>query len=480
MLSRVDAGSALAAKQRRMTRSLACVLLAGPVPALVWLALPHRAGADELGMLVVCAAAWLSGAALLAWPARLASEWALGGLMACATVLISVGIYFTGVPDSAFVLLFLWAAPYSFFFFTGRHAALQTAWFAACYAAVLTVHEDARGVTVVEFRGEEPALWLLAVGTVVVVGLLVRQLAAWMQTDEARFRRGFEESHIGMALVSTDLRYLEVNDAMCEILGRSRKALVGSRVDDHGHPDDIRPSYNAVLDGITRDGGRPRFEKRYIRPDGTMVPARVNVSLVRSPSGRGLYFFTLVEDITERRRDEEAHARRTRRLDAVAVVSQAALTAAATDTLIREAVAAVSDALDAESCSVLRLVPGTETLAPVASHGWSDVGFPPPPWARDALHAERAIHFTEPAPQLGFSVMGFPDEEPGAGIAVAIRGTEGPFGVLIVHSRRARRFDEDDLLFIEAVARVLSTAVQRQGGTTGAGGAGAAAEPYCC
>jgi PAS domain S-box-containing protein len=301
------------------------------------------------------------------------------------------------------------------------------------------------------------------------VGLLVRQLAAWMQSDEARFRRGFEESHIGMALVSTDLRYLEVNDAMCEILGRSRKALVGSRVDDHGHPDDIRPSYNAVLDGISRDGGRSRFEKRYIRPDGTMVPARVNVSLVRSPSGRGLYFFTLVEDITERRHDEEALARRTRRLDAVAVVSQAALTATATDTLIREAVAAVSDALDAESSSVLRLVPGTETLAPVASHGWSDSGIPPPQWMRDALHAERAIHFAVPAPQIGFSVVGFPDEEPGAGIAVAIRGTEGPFGVLIVHSRRARPFDEDDLLFIEAVARVLATAVQRQAGA-GAGG----------
>jgi GAF domain-containing protein len=116
----------------------------------------------------------------------------------------------------------------------------------------------------------------------------------------------------------------------------------------------------------------------------------------------------------------------------------------------------------------------------VASHGWSDVGLPPPRWARDALHAERAIHFTEPASQLGFTVMGFSDEEPGAGIAVAIRGTEGPFGVLIVYSRRARPFDEDDLLFTEAVARVLSTAVQRQVGPARAGGAGAAAEPYCC
>jgi PAS domain S-box-containing protein len=474
MPAAVDSGSALAAKQRRMTTSLAYVLLAGPVPALVWLALPHRANADELGMLVVCAMAWLGGAALLAWPARLASEWALGGLMACATVLISVGIYFTGMPDSAFVLLFLWAAPYSFFFFTGRHAALQTAWFAACYVAVLTVHEDARGVTVVEFRGEEPALWLLAVGTVVVVGLLVRQLAAWMQSDEARFRRGFEDSHLGMALIATDLRYLDVNDAMCTMLGRSRKALIGSRVDDHGHPDDIKPSYDAVLAGITQEGGRPRFEKRYLRPDGTTVPARVNVTLIRSPAGRGLYYFTVAEDITERRSSEEALARRTRRLDAVALVSQAALTAGTTETLMHDAVAAVAEALAAETCSILRLVPGTEDLVPVASHGWSDARFSPASWASDTLRADGAIRLSAGAPHMGVSLTGFPGDEPSpGGIAVAIRGPEGPFGVMTVQGRGRRAFDEDDMVFTEAVARILGIAVQRQAGA-------GAAEPHCC
>jgi PAS domain S-box-containing protein len=456
----IDAGSALQNKQRRMTQALALMLIAGPVPALVWLALPHRASADELAMVSLCVLAWAAGAALLAWPAKLAGDRALGLLLAGATVLISLGIHFTGDSESAFVLLFLWATPYSWFFFTARHAALQTVWFALCYGAVLMLDIDA-GVAVSLHAGrEEPALWLTAVSTVAVVGLLVRRLAGWLHSDETRFRRGFEESHLGMALVSTDLRYLEVNDALCDILGRGRAAIVGSRVDDHGHPDDIRPSYQAVLAGLEEDGGRSRFEKRYMRPDGTVVPARLNVTLIRSPTGQGLYYYTVVENISERRRAEAAAARRSRCHEALAAVSQAALVAGDLDGVVNAALGAVEYALDAPSSSVLHLVPGTEELVIVAARGRGDAATAAEQrsWGLQALRSTRAVVVDAPLPDAGGPVR---FGSGACGVAVGIHGTVPSYGVLTVSSYRSEALGADDVPFLEAVAGVLGTVAAR-------------------
>ncbi len=47
------------------------------------------------------------------------------------------------------------------------------------------------------------------------------------------------------------------------------------------------------------------------------------------------------------------------------------------------------------------------------------------------------------------------------GMNAVIEGPERPFGVLSAHSERPRRFTEDDVNFLVAVANVLSAAVER-------------------
>ena len=48
----------------------------------------------------------------------------------------------------------------------------------------------------------------------------------------------FEEAAVGMAFISLDSRFLRVNRALCELLGRPREELEGLACADITHPDD--------------------------------------------------------------------------------------------------------------------------------------------------------------------------------------------------------------------------------------------------
>ena len=50
-----------------------------------------------------------------------------------------------------------------------------------------------------------------------------------------------------------------------------------------------------------------------------------------------------------------------------------------------------------------------------------------------------------------------------SGVSVGLFGHDRPFGALCVHSTAARRFSEDATAFLQAVAHVLSTALERLG-----------------
>jgi diguanylate cyclase (GGDEF)-like protein/PAS domain S-box-containing protein len=299
-------------ERRVMTRTLAFVVLAGCAVAAAWLALPHSQRSDDVAVGAAAMTCVVSAVLLLVVPSRLMGDWALKTVIAIVTTSISAGIYFAGAPDTGLELFYLWATPYAYFFFSGRHAGAQTVWVGVSYAAALALQHAIGGQSDVHRPGELPTRWVLVVGSVTIVGVLVRRLADWMDEREARFRHGFEDSPLGMSLVSTDLRYLEVNRALCEIHGRSRAELLGMTVDELTHPDDHDVTQTVRRNTLGAERAARSFEKRYLRADGRVVLVVANTSLVRSPQGRPLYFFSQVEDITERRATEEQLAQRER------------------------------------------------------------------------------------------------------------------------------------------------------------------------
>ncbi|MEC4814924.1 MAG: PAS domain S-box protein [Scytonema sp. PMC 1069.18] len=138
-----------------------------------------------------------------------------------------------------------------------------------------------------------------------------------LQESEERFRSAFENAAIGMSLVAPDRRWLRVNHSLCEIVGYSEAELLASSFQAITHPDDLDIDLNYVqkmLDGEIR---YYEMEKRYIHKLGHIVWILLSVSLVRDAEGQPLYFIAQTQDITQRKKAEQALQENERRFRAI-------------------------------------------------------------------------------------------------------------------------------------------------------------------
>ncbi|MFL5867688.1 MAG: putative bifunctional diguanylate cyclase/phosphodiesterase, partial [Thermoleophilaceae bacterium] len=127
--------------------------------------------------------------------------------------------------------------------------------------------------------------------------------------SEIRFQQGFENAPIGMAFAAADGRYIRVNRALCEITGYSEGELLARRFQDITHPDDLGSDLEAFRRLKHGELDSYETEKRYVRADGETMWVLLNVSTVREPDGGVQRYFAQTQDITERKRAEEAAAR---------------------------------------------------------------------------------------------------------------------------------------------------------------------------
>jgi PAS domain S-box-containing protein len=127
-----------------------------------------------------------------------------------------------------------------------------------------------------------------------------------LHESQERFRGVFEHAPSGICVVGLDGRMLQVNAAFCRILGYSQPELLTKAWRELIHPDDVELAIESWQRLSTDPLGCLETERRYIHSNGTVVWARVKVSLVRDTGGSPLYSVAHVEDITERRRTEAA------------------------------------------------------------------------------------------------------------------------------------------------------------------------------
>ena len=127
-----------------------------------------------------------------------------------------------------------------------------------------------------------------------------------LRANEESFRSLFEHAPIGMCLTALDGRLMRVNPVFSQMLGYSEEELRGMPWAKFTHPDDLQPSAGLVDRMAQNPEGRVETVKRYIHRDGHILWARVKISLVRGPGGQPVHYVTHVEDITERKRAEEA------------------------------------------------------------------------------------------------------------------------------------------------------------------------------
>ena len=189
----------------------------------------------------------------------------------------------------------------------------------------------------VEFRMRHRAghwIWILARGRVVErddAEVPIRMAGTHMDiTDrkraedtireaELRYRTIFKQAGAGVAQVESRTgQFIQVNRQYCEIMGLTEAEMLATTVGAITHPDDLERD---DLESRTRllSGEIPSFtmEKRYVRKDGSIVWVNLNVAPLWRPGETPVHHIAIVQDITERKRAEEALRRSERQLRTV-------------------------------------------------------------------------------------------------------------------------------------------------------------------
>ena len=147
----------------------------------------------------------------------------------------------------------------------------------------------------------------------------------------------FEQASVGIAVEDLDGRLLLANPALCSMLGYERHELCGMNCSQFANPEDSQDDW--ALFQQLRAGLIDQYalEKRYLRKDGAQLWGRLNVSLLKNIGGGSPLVFAFVENITERKRTEDAlrESEQRFRLAAYAGKMFSYEWAAATDVIVR-------------------------------------------------------------------------------------------------------------------------------------------------
>ncbi len=125
-----------------------------------------------------------------------------------------------------------------------------------------------------------------------------------VQKKDECFRRIFEDGPLGIAIVSPDYRFIEVNKTFCEMVGYTEQELFALTFLDLIHPEDV--DKNVQLAQQLFGGEKPshRIAKRLIEKDGQIRWINLTVSIIRDEAETSPYGLVMIEDITKHKRME--------------------------------------------------------------------------------------------------------------------------------------------------------------------------------
>jgi diguanylate cyclase (GGDEF)-like protein/PAS domain S-box-containing protein len=127
-----------------------------------------------------------------------------------------------------------------------------------------------------------------------------------LRKSEERYRTILEDIDEGYFEDDLAGNFTFVNDAECRYLGYSREELIGMNYRQYCDEATAKKSYD--LFNNIYNTGKPikRFPGQFISKDGTRHFNEVSASLIRDANGKPIGFRGISQDVTERKRAEEA------------------------------------------------------------------------------------------------------------------------------------------------------------------------------
>jgi len=148
---------------------------------------------------------------------------------------------------------------------------------------------------------------LLPANTMTMVMYAFREERKLIAASETRFRNAMEYSAIGMALVSPEGKWLQVNQSLCRFLGYSPNELLALTFQQITWPGDLKSDLEKLEKLSAGEINSYSMEKRYYTSEGNVVWALLTASVVRDPAGETLYYIAQIEDINELKHSEQVN-----------------------------------------------------------------------------------------------------------------------------------------------------------------------------
>jgi PAS domain S-box-containing protein len=308
-----------------------------------------------------------------------------------------------------------------------------------------------------------------------VVGLVMVFTA--QKGAEERIRRGsewfksiIENTQDAVISVNRQGRIILFNSAAERIFGYTRGEVEGQKVNVL-MADLYATEHDHFIDRYERTGearaiGTVRtVEAR--RKSGEVFPIELSVTEIKAHGE--IRYSAFIRDISERTRIQLEIETRARQQAAVAELGRRALTVLDLRVLINEACILVRQALGTEFCKVLQLLPDGEAFLLVAGVGWKEgvvgkatVTAGTESQAGYTMLSNHAVIVEDLSSETRFRGPPLLHEHGiVSGMSTVIAGRDQPFGVLATHTIARRTFNDDDIHFLEAVANVLSEAIER-------------------
>jgi PAS domain S-box-containing protein len=279
----------------------------------------------------------------------------------------------------------------------------------------------------------------------------------------------YNNAPCGYHSVDKDGVLVRMNDTELSWLGYTREEMIGNlNFADLLTPESLTifqesfPKFKAQ--GVIRD-----LEFDMLRKDGTTLPVLLSATAITDSAGNYLMSRSTIYDITARKRAENEVRMLARLQSVVADLGERALGGAPLSNMLDDAANQVAQALGVDYSKILELPPNRDALLLRSGVGWKPgyVGHATASLGTDSqagytLQSSEPVIVEDLETEKRFAGTALLHEhEVVSGASVVISTSQGPYGVLAAHTRHRRSFTADEINFLQAVANILGSVIER-------------------
>ena len=133
-----------------------------------------------------------------------------------------------------------------------------------------------------------------------------KQAERALKESEERFRQIFEEGQFGIIISGSDFKFINANPAFCSMFGYTVDEIRTKTFADITHPEKTGSEWEKVKNMEIGNVNQIKVEKKYVKKNGDFLWGSLISTSVRDDRGDVLYYLSMIQDITDRKKTEEA------------------------------------------------------------------------------------------------------------------------------------------------------------------------------